>query len=123
MDYSRIFRVNLEKRMVALALTKQVLAKRADVSVSFVSDISNGTANPSLKTMAALSGALNVPLPLMLLDPDGPIWNFLNSWDTAATFNSRSVKPGFEEVHAVLPAVKAFTVKKWVEEARVKKRK
>jgi transcriptional regulator with XRE-family HTH domain len=58
-------------------LSKLELANRAGLSVSFVSDITTGKANPSLKVMASLAKALQVPLPLLLLEPSGDIWSLV----------------------------------------------
>lgn len=106
-------------------VTKLELANAADVSVSFVSDITNGKANPSLKIMTALADALNMPLPLLLLDPNGELWTMLSSWSSKdkkadSVFDSRRIEPGFEEVRVVLPAAKAYVVKKWAESGKRK---
>lgn len=104
-------------------ISKNELAQMADVSVSFVSDITNGKANPSLKIMKALADALNMPLPLLLLDPAGELWTMLSSWSLKdrkpdPVFNARKIEPGFEEVRVILPASKAYVVKQWAESGK-----
>jgi transcriptional regulator with XRE-family HTH domain len=90
--------------MEALGLSKTELAERADISLSFVSDLTNGKANPSINTMEALASALDVPVPAMLEE---------------GIFIAPA---GYERVSAVLPAYRAFQVRKWAEEAREKLR-
>lgn len=106
-------------------ISKLELAQMADVSVSFVSDITNGKANPSLKIMKALADALNMPLPLLLLDPNGELWTMLSSWSlkdrkTDSALNSRKIEPGYEEIRVILPASKAYVVKQWAESGKRK---
>lgn len=104
-------------------ISKIELAHMADVSVSFVSDITNGKANPSLKIMKALADALKIPLPLLLLDPNGELWTMLSSWglrdrNPDPVFDARKIEPGFEEVRVILPASKAYVVKQWAESGK-----
>ena len=83
--------------------SKTDLAERAEISLSFISDLTHGKANPSLATMEAIAAALEVPLPPLL--ESNPVL---------------LLPAGYERVTAVLPAHRAFQVKKWAEETRDK---
>jgi transcriptional regulator with XRE-family HTH domain len=97
--------------------TKLELAERAGISVSFVSDITTGKGNPSLKIMKLLAAALAVPLPLLFLHNPGDMWSF---WEAKGRkddgFNAREIGDGEEEITVMLPSQKAFIVKKWAQE-------
>jgi transcriptional regulator with XRE-family HTH domain len=101
-------------------MTKSELSKRSGVSISFLSDLTTGKANPSLKVMEAIAKALETPLPFLLemtdLDPA--------ALDTLAGGKApSSLPPGYERVSVILPEHRAFIVKKWAEEARKKLKK
>jgi len=98
-------------------MTKQELSERSGVSISFLSDLTTGKANPSLKVMEAIAKALETPLPplLELTDLDEATLNALVG-DKAVS----SVPAGYQRVSAILPDYRAFIVKQWAEEARRK---
>ena len=108
--YNAIFVRNVVRLLEEREMTKKDLSERSGVSLSFVSDLTNRKANPSLKVMESIAMALDVPLP-MLLDSDG---------STGLPKGARSLPHGYERVSAVLPLAKAFVVKKWSEAARAK---
>jgi len=62
-----IFSENVTKFMEAQGLTAQAICRKSGVSPSFMSDIVNRRANPSLETMEQIAQALNVPLHVLLL--------------------------------------------------------
>lgn len=97
------------------------MADKAGISISFLSDLTNGKANPSLKIMQNIAGALDAPLPMLLeatdLDPEALAE--LHGGKAA----KRSLPPGYERVSVVLPEVQAFQVKKWGEAARKRLRR
>jgi len=64
--YNKIFFTNVLRLCVESGLSKHTLASRAGMSVSFLSDLTNGKANPSLKIMAAIADALGAALPSLL---------------------------------------------------------
>nr|ACU65309.1 TrbA [Pseudomonas putida] len=47
-------------------MTKKELSDRSGVSISFLSDLTTGKANPSLKVMEDIAQALETPLTLLL---------------------------------------------------------
>lgn len=46
-------------------MTKHELAKLTGVSISVLSEITNGKGNPTLKTLSAIADALQTPLPML----------------------------------------------------------
>jgi len=113
--YHCIFFTNVLRVLDELHMTKHDLSVKAGVSVSFLSDITTGKANPSLKVMEDIAKALETPLPLLLESTD------LDKAALEALAGEKvpsSLPPGYERVAVVLPEHQAFIVKKWGEEAR-----
>ena len=113
--HSYIFFTNILRLLEERNMTKSELAELSGVSVSFLSDLTTGKANPSLRVMESIAAALDVPLPFMLERTD------LSEEDlvTLAQHKAHRVLPrGFEWVTAVLPEQKAFVVRKWSEETK-----
>ena len=98
-------------------MTKSELAAKADMSVSFLSDLTTGKANPSLKIMESIGAALETPLPMLLESSDLD----REALDAMAGGKMpQSLPKGFVRICAVLPEAKAFVVRKWEEEAKKK---
>ncbi|KAE9622561.1 MULTISPECIES: transcriptional regulator [Aeromonas] len=115
--YKHIFFTNVLRILDELHMTKHQLSELSGVSISFLSDLTTGKANPSLKVMEAISKALDTPLPLLLESTD------LNqeSLDVLAGGKAPSSLPaGFERVSVILPSHKAFIVKKWGDDTKKK---
>lgn len=117
--YSYIFFTNVLRILDERGMTKHELSERSGISLSFLSDLTTGKANPSLKVMEAVAKALDTPLPLLLesTDLDQEALDALAGGKAPS-----SLPPGFERVSVVLPEHRAFIVKKWGEEARIKLR-
>ncbi|KAI5912051.1 transcriptional regulator [Azoarcus sp. PA01] len=115
--YNYIFFTNMLRVLDELHMTKQELADKSGVSISFLSDITTGKGNPSLKVMEDIAKALQTPLPLMLesTDLDPASLEALAGEKVAS-----SLPPGYVRVAVVLPEHQAFIVKKWAETARKK---
>ena len=64
--HNQIFFTNILRLLDERGMTKNELAAKADISISFLSDLTNGKANPSLKIMEAIAYALETPLPTLL---------------------------------------------------------
>lgn len=117
--YNQVFFTNILRLLDERNMTKQELSERAGVSISFLSDLTNGKANPSLKIMEAIADALETSLPVLLeltdLDPE-----------TIAILNGgkpyHGLPKGYQRVSAILPAHQAFIVSKWDAAARKKLR-
>ena len=117
--YNYIFFTNVLRLLDERHMTKKELSDRSGVSISFLSDLTTGKANPSLKVMEDIAQALETPLPLLLesTDLDKEALDALSGGKAP-----RSLPPGFERVAAVLPEHQAFIVKKWGEATRKKLR-
>ncbi len=116
MLYETIFFTNVLRILEDRKMTKLELSKLSGVSISFLSDLTNGKANPSLRVMEEIALALGVPLSYLLETTD---------LDQATLKLLEEQKPyklrlpeGYERVTAILPEHKAFLVKKWEQEAK-----
>ena len=120
--YIHIFYTNVLRLLEEQGMTKQDLADKADISISFLSDLTNGKANPSLKIMRNIAEALDTPLPLLLeandLTPED-----LAELQGSSSKPKQSLPPGYKRVSVVLPEFQAFQVKQWAEAARKRLRR
>lgn len=117
--YNYIFFTNVLRLLDERQMTKKELSDRSGVSISFLSDLTAGKANPSLKVMQDIAHALDVPLPFLLESTD------LDKDTLAALAGGRapqSLPSGFERVTAVLPEHQAFIVRKWEAGAKGKRK-
>lgn len=108
--HNTIFFTNILRLLDERDMTKHKLAELTGVSISVLSEITNGKGNPTLKTMMAISEALQTPLPMLLesTDLDGKVL------DVAAGFHVPSSLPhGYCRACAVLTLHQAFQVQKW----------
>ena len=115
--YNHIFFTNLLRILDELRMTKHELSQKSGVSISFLSDLTTGKANPSLKVMASIARILETPLPLLLEvnDLDHAALELLAGEKVVS-----SIPAGYQRVSAILPEYRAFLVKQWAEEARKK---
>lgn len=113
--YNQIFFTNVLRVLDELGLSKNELSDRAGMSVSFLSDLTNGKANPSLKIMESIAKALDVALPALLeiTDLDQESLDML-----AGGKAPNSLPPGYVRVAAVLTEYQAFQVRQWNEANR-----
>lgn len=115
--YNIIFFTNILRILDEKGMTKSELAAKADMSVSFLSDLTTGKANPSLKIMESIGTALETPLPMLLESSD----LYREALDAIAGGKMpQSLPKGFVRICAVLPEAKAYVVRKWEEEAKKK---
>ena len=120
--YNQIFFTNVLRMMEEQGMSKYELAQKAEMSPSFLSELTSGRANPSLKIMEGLAGALGVPLPMLLEATDLPP----ECLDALAGGKApRSLPDGFVRVCAILKEYQAFNVRQWDETNRklIEKRK
>ena len=115
--YNIIFFTNILRILDEKGMSKSELAAKADMSVSFLSDLTTGKANPSLKIMESIGAALETPLP-MLLETSDLDREALDAM--AGGKMPQSLPKGFVRICAVLPEAKAYVVRKWEEEAKKK---
>lgn len=115
--YNQIFFTNVLRSLDEQRMTKSELADKAGISVSFLSDLTNGKANPSLKVLDAIARALNTALPasLEMTDLDEPTLASLMEGQATP-----SLPQGYVRVTAVLTPFQAYTVKRWDAENRKK---
>lgn len=112
--YNYIFFTNVLRVLDELNMTKHELSERSGVSISFMSDLTTGKANPSLRVMGAISAALDVPLPLLLESTD---LDQESLHRLSGAKPSSSLPPGFVRVSAILPEHLAFVVRKWADQS------
>jgi transcriptional regulator with XRE-family HTH domain len=115
--YHQIFFTNILRVLDERHMTQEELAERSGVSTSFISDLANGRANPSLRTMEAIALALETALPTLLeaTDLDREALDEL-----AGGKAPQSLPEGYERVSAILTGYQAFLVKEWDEVNRKK---
>lgn len=115
--HNQIFFTNVLRLLDEQNMTKSELADQAEISVSFLSDLTNGKANPSLKIMDAIAKALDTALPALLeiTDLDQETLDAL-----AGGKALKSLPDGYVRVSAVLTEFQAFNVKQWDQENRKK---
>lgn len=115
--YNYIFFTNILRILEERNMTKHELSERSGVSISFLSDLTTGKGNPSLKVMEAIASALDEPLPLLLecTDLDDKTLDVLTGGRT-----HRSLPPGYVRVSVILPEYRAYIVRKWSEDAQKK---
>ena len=113
--YNQIFFTNVLRVLDELGMSKNELSDRAGMSVSFLSDLTNGKANPSLKIMESIAKALDVALPALLeiTDLDQESLDML-----AGGKAPNSLPSGYVRVAAVLTEYQAFQVRQWNEANR-----
>ncbi len=103
--YKEIFFTNILRLLEEKNIQKNELSDISGVSPSFVSDLTNGKGNPSLKTMEAIALALDEPLPTLLEETDldkGVL-------DTLSNGKARSSLPkGFVRMSVVLKEQRVF---------------
>lgn len=115
--YNIILFTNILRLLEERGLTKSELAESADMSISFLSDLTNGKANPSLKILEQIAAALDTPLPMLLESSDLD----QEAMDAIAGGKMpQSLPKGYVRISAVLPEAQAFIVKKWEANARHK---
>lgn len=115
--YNQIFFTNVLRLLDERHMTKSELADKAGISVSFLSDLTNGKANPSLKVMELIAEALQTSLPELLEMTD------LDRQTLDALTGGRaihSLPEGFVRYTAILTEFQAFSVRQWDEQNRKK---
>jgi transcriptional regulator with XRE-family HTH domain len=104
-------------------MTKQELADKAGISISFLSDLTKGKANPSLKIMESIANAFEVPLPYLLESTELSFEELAELRQDSPAALKPTVPSGYERVSAILPEFQVFQVKQWAEAARKRLRK
>jgi transcriptional regulator with XRE-family HTH domain len=117
--YNLIFFTNVCRILTERKLSKLDLSRMSGVSISFLSDLTTGKANPSLKVMEDVANALDLPLPHLLettdLDPAT-----LVALEKEGRAMKASLPPPLRRVSVILPEHRAIIVEAWAEETRQK---
>ena len=115
--YSDIFFTNVLRILDERKMSQKELAERAGISTAFISDVAKGRGNPSIRTMEAISIALDIPLPNLLdttdLDP-----KTLN--ELAGGRAPQSLPAGYQRFCAVMTDYQAYLASLWDEANRKK---
>jgi len=107
--------INIMRYLALRGMRKSDLAAKADVSISYISDVTNAKGNPSLETMVAIAQALEVPL-VALLEPP-PVG--IDGWDASLADallkddGKVGLPPGYRRVSAIVSDHQAFQISKW----------
>lgn len=115
MYYNLIFFTNILRILDEKGMTKSDLATAADISISFLSDLTTGQGNPSLRIMEQIATALDTPLAALLESTD------LDKESLDALAGGRahsSLPPGYAWVAATLTEYQAFQVRQWDQDNR-----
>jgi transcriptional regulator with XRE-family HTH domain len=113
--YNLILLTNILRILDEIGMTKSELAEKADMSVSFLSDLTRDQANPSLRIMESIAKALGTPLPALLETTD------LDKETLDALAGGQfqlSLPDGYTRVSAVVTDFQAFTIRQWDQENR-----
>lgn len=114
--YIRIFFTNVIRLLREREMTISELHHLSGVSISFLSDLTKGKGNPSLKVMQQIAEAFNLPLPLLLENVEKQVWQ--EYYEKEMERIIPELPSGYEYVGAILSSEKAFRVKKWDKETR-----
>ena len=113
--YHIIFFTNVLRILDERGLTKSDLASKANISISFLSDLTTGQGNPSLRIMEQIATALETPLATLLESTDLD----KESLDALAGGHALfSLPDGYVRVAATLTEFQAFQVHQWDQENR-----
>lgn len=66
LDYPELFLENVKRYMTIRGISMRHGGKLCGISPQTFSNLMAGAVKPTLKTMSAISGGLNVPLPILL---------------------------------------------------------
>lgn len=117
-DYTKTFCDNINWIRKQRGVTRQELAGLVGISNALMTDISRGSANPTLKIMETMSDGLGVSLPLLLKPLDADEWRSIAAL-LAVQPEPQRIEPhipvGYELLEqVVLPQPKADVVKEWL---------
>lgn len=113
--FKKILCLNINRYLALRGMRKSDLATKANVSISYISDVTNAKGNPSLDTMVAIAHALEVPLVALLETP--PVGT--DGWDASLADSilkddaKLGLPAGFRRVSAIVSDHQAFQIAKW----------
>ena len=115
--YHDIFFTNVLRILDERKISQRELADRAGISTAFISEVAQGRSNPSLRTMEAISVALDIPLPTLLESTD---LDRKTLDELAGGKAPQSLPAGYQRVCAVMTDYQAFLAMQWDEANRRK---
>ncbi len=109
--YNQILFTNILRLLGEQGMQKHELAVRANISDSFLSDLTNGKANPSLRVMESIAEALDTTLPFLLEsnDLDQETLQELAGGKKIA----KSLPDGYVRKAVILTEYQAYMVSQW----------
>lgn len=113
--YNEIFFSNVLRILDERKMSQKELAQRAGISTAFISDVAKGRGNPSIRTMEAISIALDVPLPVLLESTD---LNRQTLNELAGDKVPQSLPSGYQRVTVVLTDFQTYMATLWDETNR-----
>lgn len=119
-DYIQIFTDHINRILNEYGLGKSELAEMGGISSAFMTALTRGEANPTLKTMQALAEALGIPLPLLLRPIESDEWQAILSLSALSKSINPAVPKGYAHVSAILSEKRAEQVKQWERGAKKK---
>jgi len=102
-----------------MGITKEQFSKISGVSISLISDLSNGKGIPFLRIMDRIADALDKPL-TELLDETGLD---SKSLEDLAGGKLRGIAEGYERISLILSSHQAFITMPWTKDAMEKLKK
>ena len=107
--YNLILTTNILRILREKKITKNELAEKAGISISFVTELTNDKANPSLRIIEAVAEALETPLPMLLDSSD------MSTADLEALTNRKlkHLPKGFVWKGGVLSEFETYQVEQW----------
>ena len=125
-DYTEIFCANIQRLQKERKLNKLTLATISGLSASIITDVMQGKANPSLKTMQSFSDGLGIPLPILLKPADSDEWKAIASAVQNIPTEEKpksSVPDGYGMLKdVVLPQAKIEIIQDWVKQVKQTRR-
>lgn len=117
--YNQIFFTNILRILEEKNISKEQLSEMSGVSMSFISDLTNGKGNPSLRIMERIADSLDEPLPALLEETDMDT----KTLDALSGGKPRGLKEGYERVSVILPAHQAFIARQWAMQEKDQQKK
>ena len=102
-----------------MGITKEQFSKISGVSISLISDLSNGKGIPSLRIMERITDKLDKPLTELLEETDLDC----KSLEALAGGKLRGIAEGYERISLLLSSHQAFITRPWTKEVMEKLKK
>ena len=102
-----------------MGITKEQFSKISGVSISLISDLSNGKGIPFLRIMDRIADALDKPLTELLEETDLDS----KSLEALAGGKLRGIAEDYERISLILSSHQAFITRPWTKEAMEKLKK